>query len=49
MAISITHKKVSSVPDSADTTLVQPSDWNDTHDATGIAASGANSDITGIS
>lgn len=49
MAISITHKKVSSVPDSADTTLVRPSDWNDTHDATGIAASGANSDITSLS
>lgn len=49
MAIEIKHKKVSTVPDSADTSLVRPTDWNDTHDATGIAASGANSDITSLS
>ncbi len=28
---SITHKKVSTIPDEADTDLVLPSDWNDEH------------------
>ena len=31
MTISITHAKTSSVTDGADTSLVQPSDWNDDH------------------
>jgi hypothetical protein len=30
--VSIKHKKVSNLPDSSDTDLVRPSDWNDTHD-----------------
>src|SRR5690242_19902472 len=29
--MSITHSKVSAVPDDGDTTKVQPSDWNDEH------------------
>jgi hypothetical protein len=36
MAITVKHTKVSSVPDSADTSLVRPSDWNDTHTLTGF-------------
>ena len=32
----ITHSKVSSVSDGADTTLVRPSDWNASHVTTGI-------------
>jgi hypothetical protein len=32
MAISIKHKKNSTKPDSSDTSLILPSDWNDTHD-----------------
>ena len=36
MAISITHSKISAIPDGADTTVVRPSDWNDTHTLTGF-------------
>jgi hypothetical protein len=36
MALSITHSYVSAVPDAGDASLVQPSDWNDTHDITGL-------------
>jgi hypothetical protein len=35
MAITIKHKKVSTILDTDDTSLVRPSDWNDTHDLTG--------------
>jgi len=38
MALSITHSYVSAVPDAGDASLVQPSDWNDTHDISGLAA-----------
>jgi hypothetical protein len=38
MALSITHSYVSAVPDAGDASLVQPSDWNDTHDIAGLAA-----------
>ena len=31
MSISLKHSKTSTVPDSGDTTLVQPSDWNSEH------------------
>jgi hypothetical protein len=31
MAVSLTHSKVSSIPDGADTSLVRPSDWNAEH------------------
>ena len=31
MSISLKHTKTSTVPDSGDTTLVQPSDWNSEH------------------
>jgi hypothetical protein len=35
MAITVKHLKVSTVPDSGDTTLVEPSDWNADHVLTG--------------
>ena len=35
MAISVKHKFVSAIPDAGDPTIVQPSNWNDTHDLTG--------------
>ena len=35
MAITVKHKFVSAIPDSGDTTIVQPSNWNDTHDLVG--------------
>jgi hypothetical protein len=36
MAITVKHKFVSAIPDAGDTTIVQPSNWNDTHDLTGL-------------
>lgn len=36
MTISITHKFVSAIPDSADTTIVRPTNWNDTHALSGL-------------
>jgi hypothetical protein len=36
MPISVKHKFVSAIPDAGDPTIVQPSNWNDTHDLTGI-------------
>ena len=36
MASSITHKFVSAIPDGPDNTVVQPSDWNDAHDISGL-------------
>jgi hypothetical protein len=35
MAITVKHKFVSAIPDAGDTTIVQPSNWNDDHDLTG--------------
>jgi hypothetical protein len=35
MAITVKHKYVSAIPDAGDTTVVQPSNWNDTHDLVG--------------
>ena len=35
MAITVKHKFVSAIPDAGDPTIVQPSNWNDTHDLTG--------------
>ena len=35
MTALVTHKFVSSIPDGADTSVVRPSNWNDTHDITG--------------
>lgn len=35
MTLSLTHKFVSTVPDGADTSVVRPSNWNDTHDVSG--------------
>jgi hypothetical protein len=36
MTISVKHKFVSTIPDSVDTGLVRPTNWNDTHDLTGV-------------
>ena len=36
MAITVKHTKVSTVPDTADTSLVRPSDWNADHTLTGL-------------
>jgi hypothetical protein len=36
MAITVKHKFVSLIPDAGDTTIVQPSNWNDTHELTGL-------------
>ena len=36
MAITVTHTKVSTIPDGDDTSLIRPSDWNDTHTLTGL-------------
>jgi hypothetical protein len=36
MAITVTHKFVSAIPDGDDTTIVRPSNWNDTHELTGL-------------
>ena len=35
MAITVKHKFVSAIPDAGDPTIVQPSNWNDTHDLVG--------------
>ena len=36
MAITVKHKYVSGIADSGDTSVVQPSNWNDTHDLVGL-------------
>jgi len=36
MAITVTHTKVSTIPDGDDTSLIRPSDWNQTHTLTGL-------------
>ena len=36
MTITVKHKFVSAIPDSTDTSLVRPTNWNDTHDLTGV-------------
>jgi hypothetical protein len=36
MAIVVTHTKVSTIPDGDDTSLIRPSDWNETHTLTGL-------------
>ena len=38
MALTITHTKVSAIPDDADTSLIRPSDWNATHALAGVAS-----------
>ena len=35
MAITVTHTKVSTIPDSGDASLIEPSDWNATHQLSG--------------
>ena len=35
MAITVTHSKVSTIPDGDDSSLIRPSDWNDEHVLTG--------------
>jgi hypothetical protein len=39
MAITITHTKVSLLADTLDTTLIQPSDWNEEHAFSGLGNS----------
>lgn len=36
MAITVTHSKVSTIPDGDDSSLIRPSDWNDDHVLTGL-------------
>jgi hypothetical protein len=36
MAITVKHKFVSAIPDGTNPTIVRPSNWNDTHDLTGL-------------
>jgi len=36
MAIVVTHTKVSTIPDGDDTSLIRPSDWNNTHTLVGL-------------
>ena len=36
MAITVKHKFVSPIPDAGDPTIVQPSNWNDTHELSGL-------------
>lgn len=38
--MAVTHKFVSAIPDSGDPTIVQPSNWNDTHEGALEKASG---------
>mgnify|MGYP000308300422 FL=1 len=38
--MAVTHKFISAVPDAGDPTIVQPSNWNDTHDGALEKASG---------
>ena len=48
MAKLVTHKFVSTIPDGDDASIVRPSNWNDTHDVSGVAESGVNTDITSM-
>jgi len=36
MAITVTHSKVSTIPDGDDSSLIRPSDWNDDHVLAGL-------------
>jgi hypothetical protein len=36
MPITVKHKFVSAIPDAGDPTIVQPSNWNDTHELAGL-------------
>jgi hypothetical protein len=36
MAITVKHNKVSTIPDTTDTSLIRPSDWNADHTLTGL-------------
>ena len=36
MTITVTHSKISAIPDGADTSVVRPSDWNATHTLVGL-------------
>ncbi len=49
MVVSVTHQKVSAIPDAGDASLVEPSDWNATHTVSGlatVATTGSASDLT---
>lgn len=41
MTFAIRHKKTSALPDTADETLIQASDWNDDHEIVGTLPAGA--------
>jgi hypothetical protein len=41
MTITVTHRKVSTVPNGSDESLVRPSDWNDTHQIVGLGTAAA--------
>jgi hypothetical protein len=51
MAITVTHSKVSTIPDGDDSSLIRPSDWNDDHVLVGLGTMAEqdadNVDITG--
>ena len=47
MAITVTHTKVSTIPDDADATLVRPSDWNASHTLDGVGTM-ATQDATAV-
>ena len=36
MTVTVTHTKVSAIPDGTDTTVVRPSDWNASHTLVGL-------------
>ena len=36
MTVTVTHNKVSTIPDTSDTDLVRPSDWNANHTVVGL-------------
>jgi len=40
MAVAVVHTKVSTIPDSQDTSLIRPSDWNASHTLNGVTAKG---------
>lgn len=50
MTISVTHAFTSAKPDSGDASIIQPSNWNEAHEVTGLATvaeTGAYADLTG--
>jgi len=48
MAFTITHRFVSVKADSSDASLVNPSNWNDGHDVSGVGTQVVSGSINGI-